>query len=114
MAIHPPKKDKLFKKHWNILIKSVEKRENFNATHLKQLEILVDLIIDYDSLTEFVRTNGSTYESRTQYGFTYKKYPEVELRQKTIIYIKDYCKLLDVTLAKDVTIKEEPEAEKWQ
>lgn len=114
MAIHPPKKDKNFKKHWNILIKSIENRDNFNATHLKQLEILVDLIIDYDNFTEFVKTKGNTYECTTQFGSTHKKYPEVELRQKTITYIKDYCKLLDVTLAKDVTVKENPEEDSWK
>jgi len=114
VSIQAPKKDENFRRYWNILIKDVENRDNFKLAHIKQLEVLVDLLLDYDLFTTFLREKGSSYESRTQYGVTYKKFPEVEMRQKTIASIKDYCKLLGITLTKDMQGKADPEASTWE
>jgi len=114
MAIHAPKRSAKFKKYWNIFIKDVENRDNFKPTHVKQLEVLVDLLIEYDELTEFIRKNGYSFEASTQFGTGYKKYPEVDMRQKTITNIREYCKMLDITLTKDAVVKADPEADKWE
>lgn len=106
-----PKKSPDFKRYWNLYAESIALRENFKTGHLKNLEILCDLLVDYDNLTNFVNENGFSYETSGRYGHQQKMHVEVSIRQKTIGQIKDFCKLLDITLAKDQSLNEDDDDE---
>lgn len=110
-----PKKDPKFKKYYEMYIDQIQDRENYKEGHLVQLRILIDLLIDYDELTNFVRENGWSYTTESRNGVQNKPYSEVAQRQKTINQIRDYSKLLGITLAKDTdTGEDEEDDDDWE
>lgn len=109
----PPKKDADFVRYWKLYIDNIVERENFKQSHLKTLEILVDMLLEYDELTKFIKDNGYTYVSEGRNGIQSKPHPEVSIREGKIAKIKDYCKLLDITLMKDKPVEEEDEDDEW-
>jgi len=115
MAAYPsPNKDKEFKKYWNKLLPKVIERDNFHESHLEQLHVLCDLYVDYHKLTLFLREKGYTYETDGRYGENHREYPEVKIQQKCIAEIRQYCRVLDLLLTKDLSRKENPEEETWK
>jgi phage terminase small subunit len=110
---HAPKKDEEFIYYWDKLLPQVVKRENFHESHLEQLEILCDLYLDYNRLTEFVKINGFSFMTSGRYGDTSREHVEVKVRQKTVSEIRAYSKLLGLTLSKDDAATDEVEDE-WK
>lgn len=108
-----PKKGANFKKYWEQYIHNIVERENFKASHVKTLEILVDMLCEYDILTEYIAQNGYTYASEGRNGMQVKPHPEVSIRENKIAKIKDYCKLLDITLTKDTPNDEDGDDDEW-
>ena len=102
-----PRKDEQFKAYWHKMIDKVVERDNFHQSHLEQLRLLCDLFVDYDNLTQFVKENGWTYETCGRSGNLVKEYPQVSLRNKCFLEIRNYLKMLDIVLVKDNTQKEE-------
>lgn len=97
----PPVKSKEFKAYWNKLLSSVTERGNFREGHLKNLEILCTLFVEYDKLTEIITEKGYTYEAHGRYGTQVKTRPEVMERVKMLAEIRQYSRLLGLVLGKD-------------
>lgn len=97
----PPIKSKEFKLYWNKLINSVTERGNFREGHLKSLEILCTLYVEYDKLTKIITDDGYTYTASGRYGVQIKTRPEVTERIKILAEIRQYSRLLGVVLGKD-------------
>lgn len=96
----PPKKNLVFQRNWNALIKDVTTRDNFNPAHLSQLEVLCSLYAEYEDLQKFVRINGYTYDAFGRHGKMVRTYPQVT-RIKTIeTSIVMYSKMLGLLLKK--------------
>lgn len=96
----PPKKNPVFQKNWNALIKDVSSRDNFTPAHLNQLEVLCGLYAEYDDLQKFIRIHGYTYDAFGRHGKMIRTYPQVT-RIKTIeTSIAMYSKMLGLLLKK--------------
>jgi len=108
-----PKKGKIFKKHWDIFLDSITERENFHKSHLKQLEILCQLYVDYHKLTKFVEENGFSFITVGRYGSTSRPHVETQLMTKVLAEIRAYSKLLGIILVKDATISEDENESEW-
>jgi len=102
-----PKKEKDFKKYWNIFLPQVVERDNFHIGHLQQLEILCDLYVDYNKLTKFVKINGYSFETEGRYGTTSRPHTEVQVRQKVVGELRAYSKMLGLLLNKGLPTEEE-------
>ena len=89
-----PKKDPIFRKHWNQLLPKIVERDNFHEGYLKQLEILCQLYVDYSNLTKFVEENGYSFKTDGRYGETSRPHVETQLMTKVLAEIRAYSKLL--------------------
>ncbi len=97
----PSKVSANYKKIWSICIEQLEKRDNFNEYHVEQLKLLCDLFDEYYILTKNIKKNGHTYETYSDRGaLIYKPNPSIALRDKCLVMIKDYTKLLNLTINK--------------
>lgn len=114
MNIKPPRKDPEFVKLWNIYIDDVSKRQNFKESHINQLKILIDAMLDYEALRNFVKEHGFSYSADTKYGPCQKKFAEVDLMHKTMVIVKDYCKALDIKLNKDESLNDNEDDDEWE
>lgn len=104
VAKFPPpanKKSKEFRKYWLENIDAVAGRENFKKSHLKQLEILCDLYVEYDTLCAWIAENGYTFSVFDRRGSATKQFPQVPLRNNILAEIRSYVKMLGLTLYKD-------------
>lgn len=97
----PPKNNPIFRAKWMRFIDGVVQREKFKLAHLDSLEVLCDLYVDYEEMSETIRRRGRTYDVVTRFGTTVKLRPEVELLDKVRVKIKDFTKLLDLFPKKD-------------
>jgi phage terminase small subunit len=97
----PKKHNKVFSARWKEYIGDVVKRENFKRGHLAQLEILCDLYVEYEKLTEDVKKFGYTYKSVGRNGTQYKLRPEIGQLNRTRAEIRSYSKTLGLLLVKD-------------
>jgi len=105
---------KEYKKLWNLFVPKVVERENFSEAHLQQLEILVDLYLEYHKLTKVLNDEGYWFESDSRYGKTIREHPCCKLRQKTLGEIRAFSKLIDLVLNKDMSSKEPSDADEWE
>ncbi len=112
-AYPPPKKDPKFREVWLLFIDSISGRENFKVGHLRNLEILCDLYVEYESLQKFIRTKGRSYLSVGRAGEVWKFYPEVSLLGRVQSQIKDYTKMLNLVPKKDHTSDSGGEKDDW-
>lgn len=106
-----PNTDKTFEKYWNLYIKSVTNRKNFDECHLQQLEILCDLHCEYNKLSLILEMEGYTFTSEGRYGTQCRVHPVANLRAKVLAEIRAYLKMLDLTLNEE--IKEEEVEDEW-
>ena len=109
----PPVKGKEFKKYWVKLLPSVIGRDNFNDGHLKNLEILCSLYVDYDYLADRIKEEGFSYETEGRFGLQKKLNPEVGERKIVLAEIRQYSRLLDVVLKKDDSDKPDDDDNEW-
>lgn len=97
-----PKSNAEFKRMWELFLPEVTRRDNFKSGHLKQLEILCDLYVEYHKLNDAIDMYGSsTYESIGRNGLQRKVYPEVNLIRAARTDIKSYSKHLGLLLVRD-------------
>ena len=98
----PPRNGKTFALMWNRLIDEITSRDNFKPGHLYQLEILCDLYQEYDRLRDIIEEFGYTYENDGgRNGAQIKVTPEVGQFNRIRSEIREYSKLLGLTLYKD-------------
>ena len=83
--------------------------------HLQQLRILCKLYTDFDKLSDQIDKEGFTYETdpkgESRYGSQLKVNPACTLRDKTLMEIRQYSKLLKLELFVDKETND-PEEEK--
>jgi len=108
-----PRQDKTYKKLWKKYVSRIIDRENYNESHLDQLTIFIDLLIDYETLTEFVKIHGFSFMSDGRYGAVSKPHAEVALRQQTVREIRQYAKQLDIVLTKDTSSADDGDDDDW-
>ena len=114
-----PVKGKEFKKYWVEFVQVVTERDNFNDTHLKNLEVLCNLYVEYDRMTTFLndfheREGTYSYIAEGRHGTQIKTHPEFTERQKLLSEIRQYSRLLGIILNKDNSTKEEPGEDPWK
>ena len=99
---------------WNILLDDMTDRENLKKSHLIQLEILVDLHLEYRRLSKLIEKNGYTisYESPRN-GPQEKTAPEVMVRNSILTQIRSYSLLLGLSPSKSAIKVEKKEEEVW-
>jgi len=106
--MHETKKHlKKFNKLWELYYPSISSRENYKTYHDAQLKILINLLIEYQELSEFIQEKGYSYKTVVKGEVVYKPYVEVGVRNRTITQIREYSKLLDIKLTKDTTVPED-------
>lgn len=108
-----PKKDKKFKKYWDLLIADVVERDNFKGSHLLQLELLCDMFVDYATMKEIVEREGVLVDVDTRYGDRLLPHPLTTRIDKTLVTIRTYCKLLGIETYRDTKVKEPEGADEW-
>lgn len=118
-SFEAPQSDSVFVKYWDLFINDVTERDNFKLGHLEQLQILCNLYKEYHMLTEQINEEGFTYhtdpEGNSRYGNQIKPNPACTLRDKTLMEIRQYSKLLGLVLEKDKKItKEEESKSDWE
>lgn len=114
-----PVKGREFLKYWKGFIVSIVDRDNFNESHLKNLEILCRAYVEYDRMTacleELYQKNFSySYVAEGRYGTQIKMHPEFNERQKLLAEIRQYSRLLGVVLNKDNMMKENDPSGEWE
>lgn len=99
---HSPGNHPIFIKTWKTLLPEIQKRENFKEGHLRQLEVLCDLYVEYHKLRDIIDVAGYTMDTEGGRNGPQSK-PMVELRQlnKTRELILAYSKQLGLVLYKD-------------
>jgi len=109
----PIKKNPEFTVYWRRLLPSVANRDNFAEYHLKNLEILCTLYLEYDRMTQIIQEDGFSYFSSGRYGEQRKTVPEVTERAKVLAEIRQYSRLLGILLNKDVNLTDPQDDNEW-
>lgn len=112
IELKSPKGQSKFRKYWNYFIEDVSKRDNFCKSHLKQLEILCDLHVQYDEIATMLKKEGLTYETEGRNGFQIKPHPALTQYNKIIVEIRNYHKNLGLVMNKVAETPEE-ETNEW-
>ena len=103
-TIRNPKPDHAgFTEYWEETLPDIQGRENLKPSHLQQLRILCDLLVDYDQMQAIIEVEGRTYMSTGRNGDQLKLRPEVQQLNRVISEIRNYSKMLGLMLYKDTT-----------
>ena len=108
-----PKKSEKFREVWHILLPDIVGRDNFKPGFLRQLEVLCDLYVEYDILTETVQNEGYTYHSEGRNGPQIHPHPALTQLNKTRGDIRSISRLLGLVLYKDMATDVRKEEEEW-
>ncbi len=112
-SIASPKSDKYFKRFWDMYIDDVADRENYKKGHLSTLELLCDMLVEYEKLTSIIDLSGYTYDSDGRHGIQVKVRPEVSQLNQCRGHIAVYTKMLGLVLAKDKQNAAGEEKDEW-
>lgn len=105
-----PRKDPVFKSYWDRFIEDVKHRQNLKPSHLWQLTVLCDLCVEYDELREIISLTGRTRSNGGgRNGTQNVLVPEVLQLNRVVAEIRNYSKLLGLSLFDDKKIKEDEE-----
>ena len=104
-----PNKDPEFKRYWDLFVPDVFARENYKKGHLEQLAILCRLYMEFYTVSKLIDEKGACYETNSErYGNQVKVNPACTIRDKTLMEIRQYSKLLGLVLEKDTDRGEKP------
>lgn len=95
-------KDKLFIYFWEQFSSDLAMRINVKDSHLQQLKMLCDQMVEYEVLKRIVESVGYTYE----YQGSYKERPELKLKNNALGKIVQYSTLLNIRPFKDSSTAE--------
>lgn len=102
----------IYKKIWRVGLPQIASRKNFTAIHVEQLKLLCGLFADVEKLNNTLATEGMTYESVTDKGGRQiKPHPAIVVRDKTLVSIKEYTRMLHLNLEKIDIIKDDGKKE---
>jgi P27 family predicted phage terminase small subunit len=112
---NPNPGNKIFTFHWELNLADVVERDNFKNGHLQQLAILCDLYSEYHNISEEIKAEGYTYKTTEgRNGDLTKLNPLLPVRDKVLMEIRQYSKLLGLLLKEDKKMKEKPEVkDEW-
>lgn len=108
-----PKLNVKFTEYWDLLVPDIKNRDNVKPSHLKQLSLLCDMLVEYDILSQLVSEMGYSYESEGRNGSQIKLRPEVQQLNRTRSEIRAYSVMLGLTLVKDTTITKKDMGDSW-
>lgn len=105
-----PRDNDDFSYYWNLFIDDIRERDNLKPSHLHQFRILCDLYVEYDDLKILIDLQGRTYNAGMgRNGEQIKLTPEVQQMNRVLSEIRNYSKMLGLTLSADKTTKDEEE-----
>jgi phage terminase small subunit len=95
----PPKLEPIYVKMWNMLLPELVQRKKFKEVHLHQLEMLCEMYVDHEQLSEFIRKNGHSYKL---HGINsgHRAYPQVAQLNKVRTEIRYYSTLLGLVISR--------------
>jgi phage terminase small subunit len=112
--IRNPKPDHAgFTEYWEEILPDISSRENLKPSHLQQLRILCDLLVDYDQLQAIIELEGRTYLSVGRNGDQWKLKPEVQQMNRVLSEIRNYSKMLGLLLYKDTETGDEEDEDEF-
>jgi phage terminase small subunit len=95
----PPKTETIYVKMWNYLLPDIVQRKKFKEIHLHQLEMLCEMYVDHEMLSEFIRKHGHSYKLHgVNQG--YRAYPQVAQLNKVRTEIRYYSTLLGLVISR--------------
>lgn len=112
--VSPKPKELEFTRYWDLFIDSVVERDNFRPHHLEQLTILCSLYQELNKVQDEIKEQGYYFENEGRHGSQIKTHPLVVIRDKMLGEIRHYTKLLDLTINKDKSIKENDDKDDWE
>ena len=105
----PKAASKEFRSYWNTFIVTIASRDNFAKHHMKNLEILCNMYVEYDRMTEIIKEEGFSYISEGRNGIQKKLNPEYIERNKLLAEIRQFSRLLDIVPTKDQAMPSDSE-----
>jgi len=108
-----PMKGKEFKKYWDKLSPIITNKLGFDESCLKNLEILCNLYVDYDRMTESINDNDMVIVNEGRYGIQCRPFPLINERQKILGEIRHFSKLLGMKIDHESKPDEELQDE-WE
>jgi hypothetical protein len=116
-SYQPPRGGDKFKKYWDRLLPKVAFRKNFHEAHLFNLEILCTLYVEYEIISDLFELEGPQAMITTTEGGRNGPQEKVSVlatrRDKVLVEIRNYSKLLGLLLAKDEEVKDEEDKNEW-
>ncbi len=109
----PRPEDATFVKYWDMFLEDVRHRDNIKRSHLVQLEVLCDLMIEYEILKEEIKIHGRVYYSVGRNGDQCKLRPEVTQLNRVFSEIRNYSRMLGLVLVKDTTSSEKEDVNEF-
>jgi len=104
-----PNSDSEFTRYWDLFVVDVVERENYKRGHLEQLAILCQLYLEFYDVSKVISEKGAVYETNSErYGNQIKVNPACTIRDKTLMEIRQYSKLLGLVLEKDTEKNDKP------
>lgn len=94
-----PVKTKEFKKYWAKFVPIITKKEGFDESCIKNLEILCTLYVGFDELTEYIEEFGFVVHSSGRYGDQFKTNPASTERKKIVEEIRHFSRLLGMKVS---------------
>lgn len=98
--------------YWSRIVDSID-RDKVKPSHIKQMQLLCDLYIEYDQLSETLEQEGYLVTNITSQGETHKINPLYNAKDRTVKSIMQLTKSLGIELytSKDDTPTEDQENE---
>lgn len=107
----PPRNNPVFRRYWGLFHDAVVTRPGFNVISLATLQLLCDLYVEIEDVTESIRKIGMTHEVITVTGKMRRVNPEVAVLQGLRSQVQKVSSNLDLypTKSKKVGKTMDPE-----
>ena len=102
-----------FENYWNLYVKDIASRQDFQDAHLKHLELLCDCLVRYDEVSKIISEEGYVFESNGRYGQQIRQRPEVAIQKDALAQINTYSKFLGLSLKKNEHGKPDDGGGEW-
>lgn len=113
LVVSPRSSDAEFTRYWDLYVEDVVARKNYKKGHLQQLIILCQLYTEFDKLTEIIKEKGYSYSVTSRNGEQEKVTIEVTIRDKVMMEIRMYSKILGLILQADNVTNTKEILDEW-